>query len=169
MLNQTRIAPGDSMNKLIVSALFALLSAQAHAALCVTTTSDGQTAFLYEPDKVTGKITPQAYVFAATKTMNQCKITSVMVRKEIVETYVIPNPQTACEKSAVLACEPSFGGLPICTTNNFANFCGFCLVTTKATDGMGDVTIRYVNGQVYDGSKSVADGTIACPNPALLK
>lgn len=155
------------MNKLIISALLTLLSAQAYAALCATTTSDGQTAFLYQPDKA-GKITPQAYVFAATKTMNQCKITSVTVRNEIVETYVVPNPQNACEKSAVLACEPSFGGLPICTTNNFANFCGFCLLTTKVNDQ--DVTLRYINGQVYDGSKAVDAGSaVACPNPALLK
>ena len=159
------------MKRLLLRTL--LLSAMsAHAALCVTTTTDGQTAFLYKPDAVTGLITPTAYVFAATKTIDPCKITSVIVRKEIVQTYVVPNPQNSCEKSAVLACEPSFGGLPICTTNNFQNFCGFCLVTTKAVDGMGDVTLRYINGQMYDGSKSIADGVgtaVACPRNELIK
>lgn len=149
--------------------LFALVSTDTRAAICMTQTTDGQTAFLYKPDPKTGKITPTAYIFAATKTIDQCKITSVTVRKEIVETYVVPNPQTACEKSAVLACEPSFGGLPICTTNNFANFCGFCLLTTKASDGMGDVTLRYINGQVYSGDKSTPDGAISCPNTQLTQ
>lgn len=155
------------MNKLIVSALLALLSAQAYAALCATTTSDGQTAFLFKPD-TTGKVTPTKYVFELVSNLSPCKVNPVTVRKEIVETYVIPNPQNACEKSAALACEPSFGGQPICTTNNFANFCGFCLLSTKVNDQ--DVTLRYINGQVYDGSKAVDAGSaVACPNPALLK
>lgn len=151
----------------MIGMLFALVCTKSDAAICMTQTTDGQTAFLYEPDAKTGKITPTAYVFAATATMNQCKITSVTVRNTVTETYVIPNPQNACEKSAVLACEPSFGGLPICTTNNFANFCGFCLVTTKPSNGMGDVTIRYINGQVYDGSKTANDIS-SCPNTQLI-
>lgn len=155
------------MKKLIVSALLALTSCNVSAALCITNTSDGQTAFLFKPDK-TGKVTPTKYVFELVSNLTPCKVNPVTVRKEIVETYVIPNPQNACEKSAVLACDPSFGGLPVCTTNNFANFCGFCLLTTKVNEQ--DVTIRYINGQVYDGSKAVADSTaIACPNPDLLK
>lgn len=157
------------MNKILslLLVLFLLPSA-AHAALCATTTSDGQPAFLYKPDAKTGKITPTAYIFGVTKTLAPCSVSTVTIRKEIVETYVIPNPQNACEKSATLACEPSFGGSPICTTNNFQNFCGFCLVTTKAADDTGDVTIRYINGQVYDGTKVTGVGSTACPAPALL-
>lgn len=91
-----------------------------------------------------------------------------VVKREVFEDLVVKNPVNACERSAINACEPSFGGLPVCNTNNFENFCGFCLVTTK--DEINDtlVTKRYINGIIYDGSKSVNEA-ISCPKPTLLK
>jgi hypothetical protein len=134
----------------------------ANAALCKTITMDGKTAFMFKSNK------PTKTLSGTVANLPLCsEQPAVIVRKEIIEEYSIPNPQNACERSAQLSCEPSFGGLPICTTNNFQNFCGFCLVTTATANGF-DTTLRYINGLVYDGNKSVKN-VVTCPQPDLLK
>lgn len=142
---------------ILLTSILLAYSISASAELCKSMTESGEVIFKFAGNKKTNTV---CQIVA--------KIKDCPTPTPVVSEYKIPNPQNACEKSAVLACEPSFGGLPICTTNNFANFCGFCLVTTRATEGMGDVTVRYINGQVYDGSK-IKDSVISCPSPALLK
>jgi hypothetical protein len=150
------------MSKLLVALLLAY-STVGYAALCKTMTMEGKPVFMFKADK------PTKTLSGTVANLLLCpEQPAVIVRKEIIQEYVVTNPQNTCERSAQLACEPSFGGLPICTTNNLANFCGFCLVTTKSVEGMGDVTLRYINGAVYDGSKSI-NNVATCPNPNLLK
>lgn len=150
------------MNKLLVAVLLAY-STTGYAALCKTMTMEGKPVFMFKADK------PTKTLGGTVANLPLCpEQPVVIVRKEIVQEYVIPNPQNACERSAKLSCEPSFGGLPICTTNNFQNYCGFCLVTTKPAEGEEATTLRYINGSVYDGSKSI-DNVVTCPQPALLK
>ena len=159
----TRAAP--YLMNILLGLIVLLFATPSHAILCKTITSDGLQAFMFQPDK-TGVVRPTKTVSGTVAALKECALKEVTVVKEVFETRVVPNPITACEKSAVAACEPSFGGLPICTTNNFANFCGFCLLTTKQNND--DVTLRYINGQVYDGTKSIVEVS-SCPNPSLLK
>lgn len=137
---------------LAISAISVSCSAQAK--LCSFKLADGKSAF--------------KFVGTPTKTMGSVSVVAILACKDTATStpYATPNPQNDCEKAAVLSCEPSFGGLPICTTNNFANFCGFCFVTTKVNSE--DVTLRYINGQVYDGSKSLSN-TVSCPAPKLVE
>ena len=157
------------MNKqnlsIFVLLLASVFSISAYAALCSTTTTDGQTAFLFKPNPK-GLIIATKTLAGTVATLPKCAVTEVKVFKEIVETYVVPNPVNDCERQAVLACEPSFKGLPIGNVSGLNGYCGFVFLTTK-TNGE-DITIRYLNGQVYNGSKSTDLGRgVVCNNPAI--
>ncbi len=152
--------------KLIFALLALTISTNTYAALCKTTTDTGLTAFMFKPD-TKGKVTPTATLSGTVASLPACAVTEIKVRKEVVETYVIPNPQNACERSAVAVCEPSFGGLPIGNVSGLKGYCGFVLLTTTSANEQ-DTTVRYLNGKVYDGTKSV-DGAqeTVCENGAL--
>lgn len=140
---------------------FSISCNTAHAKLCKTLTKDGKPAFMFVNNK------PTKTLSGTVEKLSLCPEQPVeIVRKEVVETYTIPNPQTHCEKAAVASCDPSWGGLPVCTTGNLANFCGFCFVSTTDVNGHNVVT-RYLNGAPYDGSKMV-EGVKRCPVPVNL-
>lgn len=134
----------------------------AEAKLCKTFDRTGDQVFKFVGDR------PTKTLGGTVSLLTVCPDEFVEVRKEVVQELLVKNPVNACERSAINACEPSFGGLPVCNTNNFENFCGFCLVTTQSEINDTLVTKRYINGLIYDGSKAIGE-TIACPNPALLK
>lgn len=149
----------------VITSLFALTTLTVEAKLCKTTTSDGQTAFLFEPN-TKGLVVPTKTLTGTVTALAQCKVTEVKVVKEIVETYVVPNPINICEQQAVLVCEPSFKGLPIGDVSSLKNYCGFMLYTTKVNGE--DTTLRYLNGQVYSGQKSADEGkSTVCNSPAI--
>lgn len=128
---------------------FALVQCTAaHAALCKTTTSNGQAAFMFKPD-AKGSIKPMVYLGGKVATLPQCLVTQVIIERIVYEDYQAPNPVNDCERQAVLACDPSFKGLPIGNVGNMRGYCGFVFLTTKVNSE--DTTIRYVNGAVYDG------------------
>lgn len=146
--------------------VFSISCNTAHSKMCKTMTADGKPVFMWAKDK-NGRDMITKNVSGRIATMQLCpEEAPVIVRKEIVEEYKIPNPQTQCEKAAVLSCDPSWGGLPVCTTGNLANFCGFCFVSTTDVNGHNVVT-RYLNGAPYDGSKMV-EGVQRCPVPVNL-
>lgn len=126
----------------------ALSCSKAEAALCRTTTSTGQTAFMFKPD-AKGLIKPTVYLGGKVATLPQCLVTQVIIERIVYEDYQAPNPVNDCEKQAVLACDPAFKGLPIGNVGNMKGYCGFVFVTTKIN--LQDETTRYVNGAVYDG------------------
>ena len=142
-----------SKHSIVLAGLLALATS-VEAKLCKTVTTDGKVAFMFVDNK-------------PTKTLSGT-VSKLANCPQEVEQLKLANPINACERSAQISCEPSFGGLPICTTNNFENFCGFCLVTTKQVNAYGESTVRYINGVIYDGSKLVGDA-IACPNKDLDK
>ncbi|HYN54410.1 MAG TPA: hypothetical protein VES38_06870 [Methylotenera sp.] len=128
--------------------LVVLFSENAHAALCKTTTSTGQTAFLFKPD-AKGKIAPTKTLSGTVAVLPECLVSQVVVERIVYEDYQAPNPINDCEKQAVLACDPAFNGLPIGNVGNMKGYCGFAFVTTKVNGE--DTTLRYVNAAVYDG------------------
>lgn len=142
--------------------LFILTIANAHAALCKTTTSTGQQAFLFKPD-AKGKITPTKTLSGTVATLPDCLVTQVIVNRVVYQDYQEPNPVNDCEKQAVLACDKSFSGLPIGNVGNLKGYCGFAFVTTKVN--AQDTTIRYVNGAVYDGESYVPNSENKCRSP----
>ncbi len=159
----TLILPKSKKNAIRISIVFALTCFSiscntANAKLCKTITTDGKVAFMFVNDK------PTKTLSGTVEKLSLCPEAPVeIVRKQVVEEYTVPNPVTTCEKAAVLSCDPEWGGLPVCTTGNLANFCGFCFVSTTDVNGHNTVT-RYLNGAPYDGSK-IVEGVKKCPMP----
>jgi len=151
----------DSKHKSIKSAIsiamviVASYGIEAQANLCATKTADGKTAFMY-----INNAKPLAYLAATVKNLPACKTNANVT----VEAYKVPNPVNECEKQAVLACEPSFKGLPVGHLSEMEHFCGFVFVTTQQGDN-SESMVRYVNGQPYDGTKYVSPSAQTCARP----
>ena len=146
------------MNKIIAILVLCLIPLTTDAALCKTITKDGKQVFMFKANK------PTKTLSGTVATLPLCpELTPEIVRKIVTEEYKQSNPVNDCERTAINVCEPSFGGVPLCTTNNFEGFCGFCLVTTRDNPNDELKTLRYLNGQLYDGSK-INGETISCPH-----
>lgn len=143
--------------------IIASLPMLCQAKLCKTMTVDGKVAFMFVnnvPTKtLSGTVSllslcPEQPVQIVYKTVEV--IVPVEVTVPVYRSYEETSPRNKCEEVAKTSCDPAFGGLPLCNSNNFTSFCGFCFVATQ-----GKVE-RYINGTLYEGSK-VTNGVTSCP------
>jgi hypothetical protein len=145
------------MIKTLVLSTLLLVSLQAEAKMCKWLDEEGNWNFSFVNDK------PTKTISGTVSTMALCpEPPPVKVTKIIYEEYIEPNPINACQRSAQLACDPSFGGLPIGDLSEVPE-CGYVLVSTQDQINAQGGVVRYLHGAPYSGLKVDPNRNQFCP------
>lgn len=122
-----------------------LFAMPAKAAMCFIDAPNGTRYY-----RMAGK--PTLNLSGKVATVKPCNAEGLQVETNTVT--------ASCMDQAQKACHPHWGAIPIYATPP-ADACSFYYLTTKDSNG-DSTTLRYLNGQIFDGSQSV-NGEPVCP------
>lgn len=136
--------------KLIYLVLF-YIPVSVKAAICFVDADNGVRYYRMKGDKT-------AYLSARADAIKPCNQEGLSFQ---------PNQATAqCVKQALIACDPSFGALPVYGSDQLpVRTPYFYYINTQDSNGELHL-LRYLNGQIYDASKIDKNGNLIDPRKA---